>query len=827
MRIVTKAFLRYLPRRRGLSILQLMGIACGVAAAVGMGLSGQAALSSFAQAVEFLKGRSTHSMERLAGPMDEGILSQLMNDPAVEAFAPMIDRRLRINEETVRLLGVDPFLDRAIRPELVRSWFGQRSNAGPERALSLLLDEKSILLDSRLADQLGLKPGDPMETSRGPLRVVGTFLNPSSEPLILMDIAQAQRLFGLPRQLDRVDLIVTDDSSFRSRWAVGFHIQSSEQRRATLNDMLQAFRLNLEALSLLALFVGVFLVYNTAMFAVVSRRRDAGILMSLGARRREIIFAFLSEILLLGSLGGVLGGMLGYLLSRFLTELVAGTISNLYFFLRPAAPGWSGWILLISVFLGCGASLLGGFFPLAELARVDPIQALRGRTASRGVKSSAGKAALTGLGILGGSLAILAFSDHVYVGFAGSFGLLIGASLVTGLALIHLGPFLKWGLHRLSGLAGKMAAGNIRQNLGRTGVAVAAFMVALSMSVGLGSMIHSFRQSLVWWMDSQLTADLYVGRISEFEVSEAFYEENRSLPGVAGVNRYRNVQVTYQGLPISVSAVDASVLQEYTHFGWLKGGNENWEPVKKGGVIVSESFGRRFGIQAGDRITLEGIHGPVPLKVAASFYDYTTEHGVVMMDHSTYLAVFGDHTINSVDFFLDASNPRRQDLLRQIRNEAKRWGLPVTTRDQVHGNILGVFDATFAVTRSMRVMTIIVAFFGIAGALLALFMERQREFGIYRALGFSTRQVAGVTLMEGLGMGIVSFLLSTGVGTVLSFLLIRVINLRSFNWTIFFHFAWEPYLLAAATAILASLGAAAYPIWRVYRTYPQMQIREE
>ena len=205
------------------------------------------------------------------------------------------------------------------------------------------------------------------------------------------------------------------------------------------------------------------------------------------------------------------------------------------------------------------------------------------------------------------------------MGFASSFGLLIGASLLTGLTLIYLGPVLKWGLHRLSGLAGKMAAGNIRQNLGRTAVAVAAFMVALSMSVGLGSMIDSFRQSLVWWMDTQLQADLYVGKIPEFEVPEDFYEENRSLPGVGGVNRYRNVQVTYRGMPISVSAVDASVLQKYTHFGWLKGGNENWEPVKKGGVIVSESFGRRFGVQAGDRITLEGIHGPVPLRSLRSF----------------------------------------------------------------------------------------------------------------------------------------------------------------------------------------------------------------
>jgi putative ABC transport system permease protein len=829
LRIVTKAFLRYLRRRRSLSLLQLMGIACGVAAAVGMALSARTSLASFTQAVEFLKGRATHSLERPAGPMDENLLPRLMRDPAVEAFSPVIDRRLSLgNGQTAHMLGIDPFLDRAIRPLLARSRFQQRKTGGSEEALAFLLNEKAVLLDARLAQQLGLAPGDPLPTSLGSLRVVGTFPNPSGEPLVLMDISHAQRLFELPGQLDRVDLIVMDDSSFRSRWAVGFRIQSSQQRRATLSDMLRAFRLNLQALSLLALFVGIFLVYNTAMFTVVSRRKDAGILMSLGARRREIIFAFLAEILLLGGLGGLLGGILGYLLSRFLTGLVAGTISNLYFFLRPASPGWSGWTLLISVFLGCGASLLGGFFPLAELRRVNPVQALRGRAASRGIKKSASKAALAGLGIIGVSLALLlASSIHVYFGFASSFGLLLGTSLLTGLALIFLGPALRWGLYALSGLPGKVAAGNIRQNLGRTAVAVAAFMVALSMSIGLGSMIDSFRQSLVWWMGTQLQADLYVGKIPEREVPEDFYRELRSMPGLGGVDPYRNVQIIYQETPIYVSAVDASVLQKYTRFGWLKGGNENWEPVKRGAVIVSESFSRRFNVHSGNRITLPGIHGPAPFEVAAVFYDYTTEHGLVMMDRSTYLRVFDDHTINSLGIFLDARNPRRQEVLKEVRQRAENRGLPVETRDQLHGNILAVFDSTFAVTRSMRMMAIVVAFFGIAGALLTLFMERQREFGIYRALGFSTRQVAGMTLMEGLGMGLVSFLLSTGVGTALALMLIRVINLRSFNWTIFFYPAWEPYLAAAATAILASLGAAAYPIWKVYRTYPQMQIREE
>jgi putative ABC transport system permease protein len=151
----------------------------------------------------------------------------------------------------------------------------------------------------------------------------------------------------------------------------------------------------------------------------------------------------------------------------------------------------------------------------------------------------------------------------------------------------------------------------------------------------------------------------------------------------------------------------------------------------------------------------------------------------------------------------------------------------VVTQAGLHANILEVFDTTFSITRSMRAIAIVVAFFGIAGALLTFFMERRREFGIYRALGFSTGQVAKLTLLEGLGMGMVSYLLSLVVGTLLAVLLIKVINLRSFNWTIFFHPAFEPYVLTAVTAIMASIGAAVYPIWKVWRTYPQMQIREE
>jgi putative ABC transport system permease protein len=828
LRVVTKAFLRYLKRRRSLSLLQLLGIACGVAAAVGMALSAQSSLASFSKAVDFLKGKSTHSLERPAGPLSEDILLDLAQDPALAAFSPVIDRRIRLgNGETTRLLGIDPFLDRPLRPALTRTRPGEGSNA-VEGLISFLTDEQAVLIDEPLAEQLNIKAGEFLESSRGRLKVVGIFPNASSEPLLLMDIAHAQRLLDLPGKVDRVDLILVDDAGFRSRWSEGFRIQSGRQRQETLGDMLQAFRLNLQALSLLALFVGVFLVYNTAMFAVVSRSRDAGILRSLGASRREILLAFSSEIFLLGSLGGALGGLFGFLLSRFLTQLVAGTISNLYFFLRPAPQEWSWWILGVSVLLGWGASVFGGVFPLSELVRVDPIQALRGRTALPGVKKLAGKAALGGLGILGiGLLLLLASSLHVYFGFASSFALLLGASLFMGWALLLLGPVIKGFLSALGGLAGKVAAGNIRQNLGRTSVAVAAFMVALSMSIGLSSMIGSFRQTLIWWMGTQLQADLFIGRIGEREVPESFYEEVRSLPGIGGLDLYRNVQVLHQGTPIFVASVEAATLQKYARFGWLRGGDENWEPVKKGAAIVSESFQRRFGVKEGGQVVLEGRRGPAPVTIAAVFYDYTSEHGVIMMDRSTYLRLFEDRTINTLGVFVDSGNPERQEILTKVARMARDRGLPVYSRDQLWESILSVFDSTFAVTRSMRLLAIIVAFFGIAGALMTLFIERQKEFGIYRALGFSTRQVAGMTLLEGLGMGLVSFLASVGVGTALAWILIRVINRESFNWTIFYYPSWEPYAAAAVTAVLASAGAALYPIWKVYRKYPQMQIREE
>ena len=828
MSIVLRSFLRSVVRRRALTLIQVAGVACGVAAVVGMTLASRTSLESFSLAVQFLQGRSTHTLALPVGPMDESVLVTLMNDPAVTAFGPVLDRRLGLpGGLAVRVLGVDPFLDDVMRPDLVFS----AQLAGGEKTrgiLDFLTEGDAVIAEEGLARSMGVEPGAALTTKTGTFHILGTFSHPAAEPLVLMDIAHAQELFDARGKVDRVDLILSDPARFTETWSsLGYKVESQGERQSVFKDMLRAFRLNLEAMSLLALMVGIFLVYNTSMFSVVSRRKSTGILRSLGATRLEIARAVTTEIAFLGLLGGAAGGALGFALARLLTGIVGDTISRLYFFLRPLPPQWSWSIPLLGALLGLLASLLGGAFPLYQLSRDDPVATLRGRVPETSQEKHTRWTAAAGLMLTLASAVVLALSGSILTGYIGAFGMILGLSFMCGMLLIALAPPWKAVLKKAAGPVGVLAAGNVRRSLGRTAVAVAAFGIALSLLVGLGGMIGSFRHTLIWWMDGQIRADLYIQAPTGGRIPLGLYRDLSRLPGVGGVDPYRNVTVTFGDSIVRISSVDPSVLEKYVRFAWYQGTDAAWKDVQSGRVLVSESLYRRFGLGRGSTITLAGTGGPAPLTIAGVFYDYTTEHGLVLMSRNLFLELFNDPSIDTLSVFLEPEGVRPPGTEARVRDLVNEAGLLMTDRGGFKGRILSIFDATFTITQSMRALAVLVAFFGITGALLTLFMERRREFGIYRALGLTGPEVALMTLLEGLGMGLAGFLLSAAAGTVITVILIRVINVQSFNWTIFYHFVPVPYLTAAGIALFASIGAALYPMIKVVRTYPQLQIREE
>ena len=140
---------------------------------------------------------------------------------------------------------------------------------------------------------------------------------------------------------------------------------------------------------------------------------------------------------------------------------------------------------------------------------------------------------------------------------------------------------------------------------------------------------------------------------------------------------------------------------------------------------------------------------------------------------------------------------------------------------------LVIFVRTFAITTTLRLIAIIVAFIGILGALMALQLERTRELGTLRPAGMTLQQLWRLTLLESGLMGTTAGLLAIPTGLILAAILMYVINLRSFGWTIFFAPVPETYGEAFALAVLAALVAAVYPMLRLGKLQAAEALREE
>ena len=821
MRFILKAFLSYIPRRRALSALLTLGVAFGVASAIGMEISSRQTLKSMERTVSFAGGTATHILRSTAGALDESILKELSSDRSVERFAPVIDKMVSLQAYgLLRVLGVDPFLEPPFR--------GWLYEGGREDYLALFNGHSKLILDKKFAATIGVEKGGKIVTDRGEAIVANFFNVPSDQPMALMEISAAQKFFSIEGKINRVDLILNDPEGFIDRWGKRYSVMTAGENRAILKGMLASFQLNLKAISLLGLFIGIFLVYNTATFAVASRKKDAGILLALGAYRREVGLAFMSELVILGLLGGLIGSFVGYAFSLFLTEIVGTTVSNLYFFLAPEKPEWSWLYSLTGAALGLSTCLIAGARPVAQYVTIKPLEVLHGRAPE---KDSRRNALYYGLaGVLLAALAAILYLLELEGFFPGALVvtlLFISASflapLITYYSMTAVRPFFMRNL----GVKGAVSVENLKRRLGRTSVAVAAFSVALAASIGMGLMITSFRSTLVWWLNSQLTGQIYIATAAELEIPEEFFERIKTIPNIDGVDPYTNVRVFIGGDFANISAVNPLVLKRFADFGWFEGDDESWDEVEAGKVIISESFYRRFNVSSGDEIPLNTPVGVARLRVAGIFYDYTSEHGVLMMSRGKYISLFGDHSIDSLGIFFDNDNKMKNLAISEIKALAESYRLPVQEKEGLHTDILSVFDSTFATTRSMQFLALIIASLGLLGSMLTMLIEKKKDLGIFRALGLGRGDIIAMTALEGIFVGAISIFISMFLGVLVSFVLINSINMQSFNWTIFFNLEARPFIEAFFACSVGTILSLVYPLWIVFRTYPNLQLRND
>jgi putative ABC transport system permease protein len=845
------ASVRQLVRHRWQTGLAVLGIALGVAVVVSVDLASESARRAFALAAEGVTGRATH--EIVGGPsgLDERVVTRLAREAGVRAVAPVVVAWLGTEAapgRPLQLLGVDPFSEAPFRP-----YFGRAASAGTRTLAALVTEPGAVLLSRETAADLGVGVSGQValrvSARTRAVRVVG-LIEPSDtrsaralRGLVIADVSTAQELLGRPGRLSRVDLILPagpagDELLARVRAVLppGAEVVSAAAGSEFVGELTRAFDVNLTALSLLALLVGLFLAYNTMTFSVVQRRATIGMLRALGVTRTEIVATVLAEALAVGVVATGFGLGAGVALGSGLVRLVTQTINDLYFVVVVRDLAVSPATLAKGAALGLGATLLSAIVPAAEASTASPGAAIQRAGLEARARRAAPRAALAGATVLAMGALLVAWAGRSLAwSYAGVFAAILGAALLTPAAMVGAACAAGPVLGGLLGLPGRMAARGVVARLSRTGVAVAALMVAVAATIGIGVMIRSFRATVVRWLETSLVADVYVaaptlraGRGADSTLDPAVIARVRESPGVIEVGTFRGVRVASRSGPTQLGALEIGP-GSFRRFRFLAGSSRDvWSAFQdRGAAIVSEPYAYRHGLATGDTVWLQTDRGEHAFPVAGVFTDYGSDQGVVMVSRRTYEANWEDRGVSSLGLVLAPGTDPEVAVTTLRERAGGDQDLLIRPNRAIREASLEIFDRTFAITAVLRVVATLVAVVGVLSALMALQLERGREIGVLRAQGLTPREVARLVLAETGLLGAIAGALAIPVGIGLALTLVTVINRRAFGWSIEVTVAPGVLLEAVGLAVLAAVAAGVYPAWRMAQTPPAPALREE
>ncbi len=852
--ILSKASRRFLlaqPLQLGLAIL---GIALGVAVVTSVDIARVSAERAFDVSFEAVAGRATHQI--LGGPngLDEALYVRLRTRAGIYPAAPIVEGRVTPvgkRGTTLHILGVDPYAESPFRDHLrVRGLRDRDRRANGELLRRLVTEPGTTVLSPATAHRLGVRPGQDLAlqigTRVGTLNAIG-LVEPGEgrsglDDLLITDIATAQALLGMAGRISHIDLALAEDAAgavaerrIRALLPPGAELTPSGRRSEATKGMTRAFEANLVAMSLLALLVGAFLIYNTMNLAVVQRRELFGSLRALGVTGGQVYRMVILEAFAIGALASVLGLGIGALLGHGLVGLVARTINDLYFTVTVRELSFTPQPLLKGLALGLCTTLLAAQGAALEAARVPPRVSL-----SRADLEARFRRTLPRAGWLGGLCLVLsgtmflASGKSLELGFAAEFALIGGAALLTPVLTLGGLQLLDPLIARWLGSHGRMAVRNVGAGLSRTAVATAALMVAIATTIGVGILIESFRIAVGDWLYGVLRADLYIttpgpdATAPPFEMDRAFRDRIVALPEVEAVSTVRRFRVEIAGQPTDIAVYEMAP-GSYRGFRFKEGSAEDvWRAFEEqGAVLVSEPLAYHRDLHQGDSITLRTDRGPQALRIAGVYYDYSSDRGWVAMSRRTYERYWQGGGYSSIGVY---ARPGIDDARLRTAIEARLpegLGVGITPSRTIRAESMKLFDRTFAITRVLRLLAAVIAFAGVFSALMALALERTRELGLLRALGMTQAGLFGLLLVETGLTGLIAGLLSVPVGVGIAATLVYVLYERCFGWSMDLHV--DPVIVAQgiALAVGAALLAGIYPARRAARGSPAAVLRND
>ena len=843
--------LRYLRRHPLLGLLNILSVALGVSVFLATQIANQSANRAFAASVDLVAGKAELEITAPTRHLPETVLPQVGAAPGIAAATPIVEGLVSLPDsrgDYLQILGIDIFTNAPFR-----TFDPSNFDPGGFDIQRWLGNPNSIAVSEEFVREHHLKQGDKIRVRTGGadreleigflLRKDDTF----DPHFAAMDIGWAQELFGRRGELSLIQLKLTNPggrdaaiSALRSIVPKDARIAPPARRTEEVDKMLGGFQLNLTMTSLVSMFVGMFLIYNTVSASVVRRQHEIGILRSLGVTRREVRILFLAEAIVLGGLGAFLGLIGGFVLARLLTTAVSATISSLYVLVNVRELALRPWVFALAWGIGVGSVILSAWYPAQQAAKQQPVEALHGGTRiERSVVPSRGWL-IGGLTCICGA-AIFSWlaltTGPRWLSFIAAFFVIAGFSLLVPRVIFRVSTvtkkaFRRYRSHRRkANVEVELAATHVGRALLRNSVTVAALAIAVAMTVGVSVMVFSFRKTVEAWINETLLADLFIAPAaneafggSAFFPAAAF-EFLAKHPAVDTADTFRAVEVPMGDSDVAV-AVTSGARRE---FRFLRGDRADLMRrfQMEVCVLVSESFARRHRLKENDVIELMTPDGPQRFPVAGIFYDYTRDQGVVYMSAANFARFWHDNRFHSVALYLKKGH-RAEEVAGAFRAQFKdSWQFAIFPNQSLRRRIFEIFDQTFAVTHVLLAISLVVAITGIFLSLTILITERRRELAILRAVGASSGQIRKLLLSETAMLGVLAAGIGVVCGLCLALVLTGVINRVFFGWTIHLAFPWNSLAWTPVWIIAAAIFAGIIPAWRAGRMALADNLRDE
>jgi len=822
--------------------LTLMGIALGVAVFFAVRTANTTLVNSLATTVEKLAGRATLQVSAGEAPLPEEVLSSIRNTPDVLLAEPVIEKIVQTalpDATSLLVMGMDTGSD-------LKLYEGEFDEAGLEISNPLAFSERpdSIAVSRPFADRYHLKEGDhvPVYTQRGQqnFTVRGFFKTTGASVVFggniaLMDIHAAQLAFDRAGKFDRID-IMTDpranvdvvQQTLRSRLPAALEIAKPDRRGEGLEKAVSAMHLSLVIMSLLAVTVGVFIIFNSMSVSVNQRWKEIGILRSIGVEAGRIQKMFLAEAIVMGLVGSALGVGLGFVLAEGATRIMSSVSASMYDLVSTPEPFAFRWDYAIHAFaIGVVCSLLAAWVPARAASRLNPIQALHNIEVQRSE------------GVLGWTRFALGLL-FIVVGLTLTFfspprvGLMVHFvfSLMVQFGMILLLPkFVVWGsrilrplMGQLFGAEGLMAVDAAVRMPRRTSATVGSLMLGLSFVFSVGAFIHSHKAALNRMVDRSVNADLMIAtsdqlRSRTYHFSEEQERRVSSLPGVTSNDGMRVTAVKQGNEELMVMARVMDVWFSHSP-GLLEEGDTqkaHEQSMRGEGFVISQNQSLQSGVGIGDQLRLETPGGPLTRPVVGIVEFYYVEKGTVFMDRKLYKEYWGDNSVDLILLYLEPGIDRssfKAEINRVMAGEQRAF---IYTNEEYKQWSSRLTDQFFTLTYLEMLIAIFVATMGLINMLVVSVSDRQRELGILRALGGLRSQVRKIVILEAATISLVGF--GTGViaGLFNAYFLVRTAARIIAGFSLRFQFPLSVVLVTLPIVLVVALLAAWWTAQRAMR----------